>query len=141
MKILYFSNAIETYDYIWGDTPEQKFYYHECVRVRPISKMCGITGALLIPNLERGTYLIIPNAGENQKVFNKFQDIFNKAWDVYSDKLWIKCKKENLAPEAYINSWFFDFTKKQLLWFQSTPFSELEEKENLILQVFEEVLY
>lgn len=141
MKILYFSNAMETYDYIWGNTPEQKFYYHECVKVRPISKMCGITEALLIPNLERGTYLIIPDVGEHQKVFNKFQDIFNKAWDVYSDKLWIKCKKENLAPEAYINSWFFDFTKKQLLWFQSTPFSELEEKENLILQVFEEVLY
>ena len=59
--------------------------------------MCGITEALLIPNLERGTYLIIPDAGEHQKVFYKFQDIFNKAWDIYSDKLWIKCKKENLV--------------------------------------------
>lgn len=25
MKILYFSNAMETYDYIWGNTPEQNF--------------------------------------------------------------------------------------------------------------------
>ena len=141
MKILYFSNAMETYDYIWGDTPEQYFYYHKCVKVRPSTKECIGMEALLIPNFERGTYLIIPDVGEHQKIFDKFLDIFNKAWDIYSDKLWIKWKKENLVLEEYINSWFFDFTKKQLLWFQSTPFCELEEKENLILQVFEEVLY
>lgn len=141
MKILYFSNTMETYNYIWGDTPEQYFYYHECVKVRPNSRECIGMEALLIPNFEQGTYLIIPDRGESQRVFDKFQDIFNRAWGVYSNKLWIKCKRENSAIESYINSWFFNFTKKQLLWFQSAPFGKLEEKENLILQVFEEVLY